>query len=358
MNTLALRQLDGTFWLAAVAGAKVASFAIPLRRPDPRPLILRPGGMGDLILLTIAAEELGLDPRDFFWVIERRSRVWAKHLRLDHICYDDGLFARHLQLAGRFSTIINSEQRFGLSQATALLACGRRATVTCFDTNRAAVWACRRVAYDADQSHETVEFQKLLGAALGISGAGERTPKRSRRSPAAELPVVGLGGLQSESRAFSEKEWERFIRHWIGDGEFWIASSETDRPFAKRLEARFGGRASVFEGGFGAMCDLIRHSEDVLTVDGGFLHIASYYGVPVTGIFTSGRERKWAALAPGSRVIRRSDLACQPCTWFGQVPKCRNEFACKEFDFDQRFRADRSGPNNSAQPGLLPVMRG
>jgi glycosyl transferase family 9 (putative heptosyltransferase) len=356
MDTLALRRIDRAFWPAALIAAKIGSWCLRYRRQDPRALILRPGGMGDLIVLCIAVEQLGFDPRDFFWVIEKRSSVWARHLGLDYACYDDGLVKQNWKLAGRFATIVNSEQFFGLSQATAAIACGRRSTLVCFASNRAAAWAGRRVVYDPDRSHEAREFQRLLVAAMDVVPNIPDEPERSRRFVAVEKPVVGLGGLQSESRAFSEEEWARFIESWAGASSFWIASSETDRPLARRLAARFSDRAELFEGSFDALCDRIARSEEVFTVDGGFLHIASYYGVPVTGVFTSGRDGKWAALAPGSRMVRRSDLACQPCTWFGQVPACTHQFACKELDFEKHVRAAR--PLHPAPiDGLLPVVR-
>jgi ADP-heptose:LPS heptosyltransferase len=101
-------------------------------------------------------------------------------------------------------------------------------------------------------------------------------------------------------------------------------------PFGRQLIERFENQAELFHGNFSQLCDRIASSEEVLTIDSGFLHIASYYGVPTTGIFTSGRERKWASLARDSSIVRRNDLACQPCTWFGQVPVCAHNFACKD----------------------------
>jgi hypothetical protein len=125
MDPLRLRQIDSALWPAAAGVARLGSLLGRLRCVEGRPLILRPGGMGDLILMCVAAEELGYDPREFFWVIERRSSVWAQHLGLDYFCYDSELLGSHWRLAGRFTTVINSEQFFGLSQATALLACRR-----------------------------------------------------------------------------------------------------------------------------------------------------------------------------------------------------------------------------------------
>ncbi len=339
MNPSALKRLDRFLWNPAAGVAKAGSCIMGFRQRDPRPLILRPGGMGDLILLCIAAEELGCDLSNFLWAIERRSSAWARHLGLDYFCYDEGMVGQHCWIAGRFSTVINSEQRFGLSQATALLACARDAELTCFETNRAARWAHLRVAYDPDGTHEVTAFRHLLASALRLGHfPAAPVPRRTRSVLASERPVVGLSGLQSESRAFSEDAWTSFIERWSDGRTFWIASSENDRLLARRLEARFDGRAEVFEGSFSELCGLISRSEEVLTVDGGFLHIASYYGIPVTGVFTSGRERKWAALAPGSRVVRRGDLPCQPCTWFGQVPPCGNQFACKQVDFEKHVQ--------------------
>jgi ADP-heptose:LPS heptosyltransferase len=333
MDALTLKRIDRALWPAA-ALARAVSLALRRRPLDSRSMILRPGGMGDLILLCVAIENLGRDPREFFWVIEKRSRIWARHLGLDHLCYNDRLFHQHWRIAGRFSTVVNSEQFFGLSQATAALACANRRALICFDTNRAAAFATVRVNYDPDKTHEAVSFQELLAAALKMPApCSPEPPLRQRASPAAEPPVIGLSGLQSESRALSEEQWERFIQANVGSNRFWIASSDTDREMARRLAQRFPGRATVFERDFDALCDLIRRSEAVLTVDGGFLHIASYYGVRTIGVFTSGRDRKWAPLAPGSTMLMRRDLACRPCVWFGQIPPCPHKFACKEIPF-------------------------
>jgi hypothetical protein len=72
--------------LCAVArgnwGGTLGSLLGRLRCLEGRPLILRPGGMGALILMCVVSEELGYDPREFFWVIERLGAApWAR-LRL------------------------------------------------------------------------------------------------------------------------------------------------------------------------------------------------------------------------------------------------------------------------------------
>src|SRR5262245_18960479 len=139
MWTLYLRGADRWLWrVAATLVARGGSIVRPRRDVATRPLIVRPGGMGDLILLCVAIEDLDLRPQDFEWVIERRSVPWARHLGLAFVSYDATPLRTQWRLAGRYTTVVNTEQRYGLSQATALLARGRDGRVFCFDTNVAA----------------------------------------------------------------------------------------------------------------------------------------------------------------------------------------------------------------------------
>lgn len=335
-DPLILKKLDPLVGIFGCATARMLA-GLPVGKPEARTLILRPGGMGDLILLTIAAEEMGIDLSAPLWLIEKRSAVWAKHLELDYLCYDEDLTRVHRSIVGRFSKVINTEQRFGLAQATAILARGRGGTLYGFDTNRQAAWADLKVAYDADQRHESIEFSRLLAAAFG-KDLPPQPIRRARKQPVAGLPVVGIGGLQSPQRSLTVEQWVELIGDWAGAGHFHVAGTEADRDFGAVIVKRFQGRASLFSGRFAEVCDLIAGAPEVLSMDSGFVHMASYYGIPVQALFTSGRDAKWAPLAAGSAVIRRRDLPCQPCTWFGQVPRCSNHYACKDLRGANHFR--------------------
>jgi ADP-heptose:LPS heptosyltransferase len=333
-----LKPLDRPFTLPACLAGRVLSWTVrPFRRPEQRPLVLRPGGMGDLILAQVALEELGVDPQGIDWLIERRSAPWARHAGLPHSCYDHRLIRTLAAIAGTRKTVVDSEQRFGLSQALSLVAVGRGGALVGFDTNRGSRFASQRVAYDADGTHETVMFRTLFGAALRVPGTTEARPRPRLRPPTAP-PLVAISGQQSPTRALSLERWASLLAAWAGDRPFGLAAAPADREFADRLLERFPGQASPFSEEFDGLCARIASAEELFSVDGGPVHIASYYGVPTTAVFTSGRSGKWAPLPHGSRVLVRDDLFCQPCTLFGQTPPCPYGLACHELDPEQHAR--------------------
>jgi ADP-heptose:LPS heptosyltransferase len=297
-----------------------------------RTLIVRPGGLGDFICADIALQELGLDARDFTWLIETRSRPWARLRRLPHVCYDDKPREAMSRVMGRFSLVINTEQRFGLAEAYALACRAKRARVASFATNRGSSWSHVKVAYDWKDRHETVEFARLFAEALDLGK--EIGPRRLRRrvEPASAPPLVMIAGRQSPSRDLSLEAWTGLVAKWHEGRSFLVASSAADAEFAAQLAGRFAGRASVFTGAFDALCGQIARSGEIFTMDGGAVHIASWFGVPTLALFTSGRDRKWAPLGEGSRMLRRHDLACRPCTKFGQVPPCPYGYACLQLE--------------------------
>ena len=300
------------------------------RRLHAAPLIIRPGGMGDLICADIALQELGRDARDFTWLIEKRSRPWARYRALPFLCYDEQPAKVFGEIWRSSDLVINTEQLFGFAQACALWAKARNGRIACFDTMRGARRADIIVPYDWRDIHETLAFAELFAAALGLPAPPcDRTP-RARHFPVQLSPIVLVSGRQSPSRALSLERWLGLIRAWHRGRAFLVAAAPEDAGFADEIVQRSDGQAKRFQGNFHELCETIARSKEYLTMDGGPVHIASYFGVPGVVVFTSGRSRKWAPLGQGSRVLHRHDLPCQPCTKFGQVPPCPYQYKCLE----------------------------
>jgi hypothetical protein len=320
-----LKRVDAV--VAPVAGP-VATAVRPRRHATTdRLLVVRPGGMGDLILAQLAAEQLGLDTQAVRWLIESRSAAWARHLGLDHMAYDTSPLSVVADIAGRYQRVVNTEQRFGLSMAAALWARARPGRLTAFATNRVARQADALVSYDWNRAHELDEFGRLLATATGRSWPGRRPVTRRKDSDGTW--VVSLGGTHSASRALSVDDWRRFLRSVAGDRPLVLTAGPLEDDLASALVAALDGQADRFRGSFDDVIERIATAERLVAVDGGTVHIASYYGVPTDALFTAGRSSKWSPLAPGSIVHRRDDLHCQPCTIFGQVPPCPYNFRCR-----------------------------
>jgi len=304
----------------------------PARARAGKPLVLRPGGLGDLICADIALQEMALDARDFNWLIERRSQPWADYRGLPHLCYEEHPLKTLNKVWSRYDLVINSEQLFGLSQAYALMSLAPEGHLVSFETNRGAAWSESTVPYDWSDRHETQEFARLFAAALDKPDiVGQRLP-RKRLQPASGPPMVLIAGRQNRSRHLSFDAWASLIMKWHQKRPFLIGAAPKDAALADRLARRFGNFATRFEGSFDDLCGKIARSEEILTMDGGAMHIASFFGVPTLAFFTSGRDRKWHPLGEGSRILRRHDLACQPCTKFGQVPPCFYRYACLKLE--------------------------
>ena len=116
---------------------------------------------------------------------------------------------------------------------------------------------------------------------------------------------------------------------WSRGQRFTVIAAPQDWQFASELCSRFNGQAELLRGTFDRVCEVVSQAPELFTVEGGLMHIASYYGVPSTAVFTSSIDAKWAPLAEGSRVVKRSDLACRPCARFAQLAPCPYGFACK-----------------------------
>lgn len=65
----------------------------------------------------------------------------------------------------------------------------------------------------------------------------------------------------------------------------------------------------------------------LISTDSGILHLGVVSGLPTISLFGSGIDAKWAPRGKRHVVINKK-LACSPCTVFGTTPACPNHKAC------------------------------
>lgn len=281
--------------------------------------------MGDLICLQIAAEELGLDLSSLVFLIEKRSELWAKSQNLNFICYDR-LSAKLCFLILRGAKeIVNTEQYFGLSMCAGLLLKSYKGSIRAYKTNRAQLFADQTVGYDPYVEHEVVSFKSIL-----CSNKVFPSTARTRKEISQDYVLFAIAGEGSASRSLDFSMWQRILMVH-GEVKKVLISAPSQKALLKQLQS-IDPHVQMISTDFAKNIELIKSAKEVITIDSGIVHVCSYFGVPTQAIFTSGRDKKWAPLARGSKIIKRTDLGCQPCTLFGQVPPCQNSFKCKEIE--------------------------
>ncbi len=298
------------------------------------PLILRPGGLGDLVCCHLALEYLGQNPRDFFWLVERRSAPWARSHALPHLCYDRDLRTILATFGGRWPRVIDTEQFFGLAQAMALFCRAPGGTLFSFEGNRRSRDSDVTVPYSQNREHESLLFARLFGRALGIAAPPEAPKEIPRRSPGAGYGLLALGGGLAPSRNFPPSFWLSLARAYGGGLPLVISGGRGEGALLEALGAAIPG-ARILPPSFEAFEEAVRSAERVITVDSGAVHVASYHGVPTVAVFSSGQERKWAPLGAGSVTLTNPGASCRPCALWGQVPLCPHGLVCRDIPLPQ-----------------------
>ena len=317
-----IRALDQLLWPIALIVSRLLA-KIP-RKQDNRRVIIRPGGMGDLICCQIALETLGLDPKDFVWVIESRSLPWVEMMKFDYHLISPKLLLN----VGRYRNVINTEQHYGASQIIAIALAGRGRQVSVFSTVRGAATSTNICPYSPTRTHEIDSFTDLFLTAKLAEEPASNDVHRTQVEQS-DLLLVALGGGHAESRSLDKAIWIEVISKWTADSAFGIIAGPVENQLAIELASHFGNRCTHINGTFKDNCIRISTAKRVLTIDGGLTHVASYYGTPTDTLFTSGQDLLWAPKSKGSRVFLNHQVKCRPCTMYGFTPRCPLNFECK-----------------------------
>jgi len=324
----------------------------PSEPPDEvkRILVIRPGGLGDAILLLpalIALQEAY--PQAALVVLAEARNVQAFSLLpfscrvMDYTCP-----VRFLSLltGPPFDLVIDTEQWYGLSALVARMVRGRFRLG--FGTNPRA--RCFHGAVDySHHEYEVEAFFRLLEP-LGIEPPDwwEMVHFRFREghpysdpslSGGREVRGSGRSGLLAAlfpGASHPSRRWgrERFLevaqflvgKGWkvvvvggpeeVDDGAFISSRLSSDKVFDCT-----GSTSLVETAGVLSSCRFM------VTADSGIMHLAWLLGVPTLSLFGPGIVEKWAPRGPQHLAVRL-DLSCSPCTRFGMVSPCPHDYAC------------------------------
>lgn len=334
-------------WVDRVVGGLVAGVLPAARGPESamtvvprRVLVIRPGGIGDAVLLIPAL--LGLKERfptaEISVLAERRNCSVLSLCRIiDHLLLYDRPSQLARVLGGGYDVVIDTEQWHRLSAAVARLA---SAPVSIgFATNERKRLFSHQIDYSHDD-YEALSFFNLL-APLGISPpATLRAPflavprsaavrAEALLAPLSGAPFVTLfPGASVKERQWGTERFREVAGSLAARGLPVVVVGGPDDELAGEIIVRgtggmnLAGKTTLVE-----TAAVLARSLLLLSGDSGVLHIAVGLGVPTVSLFGPGIQAKWGPIGEAHTVLNR-ELPCSPCTRFGTTPPCAYRARC------------------------------
>ncbi|MBI1922378.1 MAG: glycosyltransferase family 9 protein [Geobacter sp.] len=303
-------------------------------------LIIRPGGIGDAVLLlpTVHALKIALPDAVIHILAEKRNcAVFSLSHVIDKMyCYDKPVdLIKTLQ--DNYDVVIDSEQYHRLSAVVARLT--RASVLIGFATNERERLFTHPAPY-SHADHELKSFTNLL-LPLGIDvDSKDSTKFLAVSAQAAESTRILLGDLADKpfvvifpGASIREKRWsiekaqtlaQRIYKS--GMPVVLLGGKECKNDVAKIFRGINGldltGKTSLMES-----AAILTKSALLVSGDSGLLHIAASLGVPTVSLFGSSNMKKWAPKGHNHITISKS-LPCAPCSKYGYTPKCPINAKC------------------------------
>lgn len=303
-------------------------------------LLIRPGGIGDAVLLVpvIHAIRKQFPSAKITVLVERRN---ASVFRL---CPDADrvlLYDRPSDLidvaSTNFNIVIDTEQWHRLSAVVARLT--KAAMLVGFATNERARLFTHRVPY-SHNDYEAESFFNLL-APLGVSRQlAFHTPfltvPEAARLRSAELLSTLVGRVfvaVFPGATISERRWGaarfRQLTERLSHLRFpvVVVGGKEDFEEGESIVSGDYGLNLVGKTSLAETAAVIEKAVVLVSGDSGILHIGVGLGKPTVSLFGPGIAKKWAPRGDRHIVINKH-LPCSPCTKFGHTPKCPINAKC------------------------------
>lgn len=354
MNTLFLKKVDGIAGslLTRILPGPFRGGALPdtLRRV----LLVRPGGIGDAVLLVPAIRALkNRFPGAEITVLAERRNGAALGLCPDvsHVLFYDCPRQLAEVMRRRYDVVIDTEQWHRLSAVVSRLI--RSDLKIGFATNERKRLFHAAVPY----SHEDYEAESFLGLMqpLGVINQQADFPflqvpsqieKRVGEvlAPLADQRFVVLfPGASVPERRWGLEEFHRLAIELNKEGcQAVVVGGSQDRGAGKAILTgcrgiNLAGRTSLVE-----TAAVLQRSRLLITGDSGVLHMAVGLDVPTVSLFGPGIAAKWAPRGK-KHIVLSKNLDCSPCTRFGYTPPCPEGGRCiQEISVDEVVEAVRA----------------
>ncbi|HSC35644.1 MAG TPA: glycosyltransferase family 9 protein [Thermodesulfobacteriota bacterium] len=347
-KTEGIKRLDGVLGRLACSASK---FMVTPRKKGGREsrkiLVIRPGGIGDAVLLYPALSELRNRYKDHTIDVlseKRNSGIFAGCPYIDGLFLYDRLPHETLYRVIRagYDIVIDTEQWHSMTAALSYLT--RAPERVGFATNERAGLYTRKVPYSHDD-YEAFSFLNLVTALTGeeyefdkarpflpIPGQHDAVSSAISEFRKGKRAVVGIfTGATVPERRWGANNFadlaEKLSMENIGSVLVGGESEKGDlREFARTREngplLDFIGKTKLNE-----TAAVISELDLFISGDTGLMHIAYGVGTPTLSLFGAGIQKKWAPPGDDHAAINTNE-PCSPCTRFGYTPKCPYGVRC------------------------------
>ena len=317
-----------------------------------RILLIRPGGIGDAVLLAPAIGGLKKKfPQAKITVLaeKRNAGVFALIPGINRVLRYDVLGDFLVALRLKPDVAIDTEQYHRLSAVVARMI--GATTLIGYGTNKRARLFHHAVPYSHD-TYEADSFFHLL-IPLGI------TPLASMTSPFLSVPTTAharvtqlLAPLSNRpfivifpGASIPERRWgaECFRQVAVRLAEqgygIVVVGGKDDTATGATIINAAGGLNLANQTSLAETAAVIGRAALLVSGDSGVLHLGVGLGAPTVSLFGPGIAKKWAPRGPHHRVLNHH-RPCSPCTKFGYTQKCQRNAECmKEITSDEVFQA-------------------
>lgn len=306
-----------------------------------RILIIRPGGIGDAVLLLPVIHSLRENFPDSHIDIlceKRNVEIFRLSQDINRIYLYDKGFDLFKYIWNRYEIVIDTEQWHRLSAVVAYLT--RAAVRIGFITNERGKLFTHQIPYSHDD-YEVYSFFHLIEPLIGethdfkvdkpfidiandfsshlLSRFMKKEDKIIAIFPGASVPERRWGGEKfgKVAKALSDKGYKIVI--------FGSNADQVDAETIKRYAddcIDLTGKTYLRD-----VAVVLKMSKLLISADSGLMHIAYAVGTSTVSFFGSGIEKKWAQ-GDNSHIIINKHLSCSPCTKFGYTPRCEKNIEC------------------------------
>jgi ADP-heptose:LPS heptosyltransferase len=304
-------------------------------------LFIRPGGIGDAILLIpIIKTFKKAFPACAIDILAEKRNSHAFHLipGIRSVLLYDTIAGFSAVLFNRYNVVIDTEQWYRLSAIVARLVSSP--VKIGFDTNERRRMFTHVIWYDR-RAYETDNFFNLMTPLTAYCREGGeavslKLPLQSVSKARLLLQPLGTDdyivifpGASIPEKRWSVKRFGEAAKKLVKNGyKIVVVGGREDRSAGEAI-AGSGGLNLASLTTLAETAAVIARSCLVISGDSGVLHIAAGLDIPTISLFGPSCATKWAPRGEKHIVLNRQ-LDCSPCTRFGTTPPCTHGVRCMD----------------------------